>query len=348
MFDYVAEGRWWDRAWSLVEGCTPCSPGCERCWLRAMERRFRPDPMEGAMGPRPVRFRADRLALPGRARKPAAWAVWSDLFHPAVPQYQQHEAWKVMRDCPRHVFLVLTKRPAEMLRVLSGKCSAHGMDLAQPLPNVWLGVTVCNQREADEKIPLLLQVPAAVRFVSYEPALGPIHKLNLFMRSRKTGHVPFGPHGRDGGCPTPCFDDKRWCGCGIDWVIAGGESGPGARPAHPDWFRSVRDQCQAAGVPFFFKQWGEWLPTDQDDLSVVRPGNMRACLAGTGESGEVGLWRRVGKSRAGRLLDGHPYSATPISSPHRCPKCGNVGATACWCRRCNWRPSWMLEPARAH
>ena len=246
MFDKVAEGRWWDRAWSLVAGCTPCSPGCEHCWLRAMQRRFRTGEFDGAPGAGPW-FRPDRLDLPWRTRKPTAWAIWSDLFHEAVPQYRQHDAWRVMRDCPQHRFLVLTKRPATMLKVLSGRCSTHGMDLSQPLPNVWLGVTVCNQAEADAKIPILLQIPAAVRFLSIEPMLGPVElrEGEWAQACSRLGWL----HDSVAFNRAPDHRDR-----GLDWLIAGAETGPGARPADPAWFRSLRDQCRVAGVPFFLKQ----------------------------------------------------------------------------------------------
>jgi protein gp37 len=280
MFDRLAEGRWWDRAWSLVEGCTPCSPGCDHCWLRAMERRFRgPDP-ESQVG-----FRDDRLSLPGRARKPAAWAVWSDLFHPAVKDLEISAALHCAGHASRHILVVLTKRPERMAR-----WSRWFGDWPR---NVWAGVTVCNQAEADEKIPLLLQVPAAVRFVSYEPALGPVDLRYAAFNG------------------TDSLESLE----GLHWVIAGGESGPGARPAHPDWFRSVRDQCQAAGVPFLFKQWGEWIPSDQDPDYLTGQGLVSARPAGTGDPCCPGLWRRVGKKRAGRLLDGVEHNALP-EVPH--------------------------------
>jgi protein gp37 len=276
-----------------------------------MDRRFRPDPMEGAMGPRPVTFRADRLDLPSRTRKPTAWAIWSDLFHEAVPQYQQHEAWRVMRDCPQHRFLVLTKRPATMLKVLSGRCATHGMDLSQPLPNVWLGVTVCNQAEADEKIPLLLQIPAAVRFLSVEPMLGPVElrEGEWAEACSRLGWL----HDSVAFNRAPDHRDR-----GLDWVIAGGETGPGARPVHPWWIRSLRNQCRAADVPFFFKQWGEWREVYPDEpfgpprYHVDIDGRVMDDLDGGFDDPQV--IHRLGRKRAGRTLDGRTWDELPAGA----------------------------------
>lgn len=227
MFDRIHEGRWWDKAWSLVEGCTPCSPGCDHCWLRGIDRRFK-RPLDR------VRFVTDRLEIPRRRRKPTAWAIWSDLCHEAVRAGEAIAAFNVMRETPQHIYLLLTKRPQRLLELSSA--------IDWPA-NCWAGVTVCDQAEADAKLPLLLQVPAAVRFVSYEPALGP---------------VDFRCIGEFRGQPLSALAEQvGFVERGsLHWVIAGGESGPDRRPAHPDWFRSVRDQCVAAGVPFFFKQWG--------------------------------------------------------------------------------------------
>jgi protein gp37 len=169
-----------------------------------------------------------------------------------------------------------------------------------PLPNVWLGTSAEDQQRADERIPLLLQTPAAVRFVSLEPLLGPIDLMSI--EAPETRNV-------------------------LDWVICGGESGPHARPMHPDWARSLRDQCAAAGVPFFFKQWGEWRPpgpTSEYDTGGHVPGLPRALIIsqdGTvhhfGETAGDGAksMLRVGKRAAGRLLDGKEHNAMPGQKP---------------------------------
>lgn len=176
---------------------------------------------------------------------------------------------------------------------------SHPSWVKWPLPNVWLGVSVEDQKTADERIPLLLQTPAAVRFVSYEPALGPVDFQRLAVVDRGPYEAASGIDALNGA--------KWWCSdqgeygedCErLDWVIVGGESGPGARPAHPDWFRSVRDQCQAAGVAFFFKQWGEFGPVDKHALVRV-----------AGE--DIVGYARLGKKAAGRILDGRTWDEFP-------------------------------------
>lgn len=210
-----------------------------------------------------------------------------------------------------------------------GRCRA--MQWQWPLPNVWIGISIEDQPTADERIPLLLQTPAAVRFVSVEPLLGPIE-----LTGDRGGNDYLGePPGFIDAVPEPQEEP------GIDWIIAGGESGPGARPAHPDWFRSLRDQCQAAAVPFFFKQWGEWLPANQmvdtDHLYIPAPDHdpeaTRMCKVdeivlhndgarhrivdpGAFQQGCAPMHMfRVGKRAAGRLLDGRTWDEFPRSAP---------------------------------
>ncbi len=149
-----------------------------------------------------------------------------------------------------------------------------------PLPNVWIGVSVEDQATANERIPLLLETPAAVRWVSAEPLLGPVDLTNVYLSMIEYY--------------TTLVDN-------LDWVVVGGESGPKARPMHPDWVRSLRDQCAATGVPFLFKQWGEWIPAESDDNG---DGEGRVWFPVTSEA-------RVGKKRAGRLLDGVLHDAYP-------------------------------------
>jgi protein gp37 len=244
--------------WEVVSGCTPVSRGCRLCYARRFAegrgRRFYPD------GFGRVRIHPERLEIPLRWRKPRRVFVCSrsDLFHEDVPDVFISFVFQNM--VPRHTFLVLTKRPQRMrdfmlTEVQRAKdyadafknCPTEAMRNSpaakwareradSPLyPNVWLGLSVENQRAAEERIPLLLQTPAAVRFVSCEPLL---EGLNLF---------PYFGLAFPGSPRPPAR---------IDWVIAGGESGPGARPAAIEWFRSLRDQCRAAGVPYFQKQLG--------------------------------------------------------------------------------------------
>lgn len=187
-----------------------------------------------------------------------------DLFHEGVPDEWIDRAFAVMALAPQHTFQVLTKRAERMREYLSARngmgnaalCAAinnipyglgvwHGA-LEMPLPNVWLGVSAEDQTRTDERIPHLLATPAAVRFVSLEPLLGEIDLRRVSVRR----------YGLLDALTPGYFTDGRPPRLGLDWVIAGGESGPSARPMHPDWVRSLRDQCTAAAVPFFFKQWG--------------------------------------------------------------------------------------------
>jgi protein gp37 len=232
----------------------------------------------------------------------------SDLFHDAIPDRYIAEVFAVMALAPQHTFQVLTKRHARMRSLLTNghwlMSVAVAMEARQPysidafeppllpLPNVWLGVSIENQHWADIRVPKLLDTPAAVRFLSAEPLLGPVD-LAEYVR---------------------CGDDRlgHTChGCTVDWVITGGESGTGARPMHPDWARSLRDQCTSAGVPFLFKQWGEWAPVLDNathrirfDGTVIE--NPRTCLMSNEE-----LIRRVGKKAAGRQLDGRTWDEYP-------------------------------------
>jgi protein gp37 len=196
------------------------------------------------------------------------------------------------------------------------------LDHRWPLPNVWLGVSAENQQWADIRIPALLDTPAAVRFVSAEPLLGPIDLNYVPSGTRMDG----GPR-RDSVLVEACSDCGGWGGdpCGqfdgphfvkrrggIDWVIVGGESGHGARPMHPDWARSLRDQCQAAGVAFLFKQWGEFAPGIQDYGSrkgLVRRSWYPGELGDT--TGNYEIVSRVGKKAAGRELDGRTWDQYP-------------------------------------
>ena len=314
MTDHIAQGKYWDRAWSLVDGCTPCSPGCDNCWSMAMNKRFH-------KWPERVTIRPDRLNIPLKVRKPTVWAIWNDLFHEDVPSHSVQAAYTTMALARKHTFLVLTKRPARMASILTG-WDKTGLTLREgfrggKIPNIWHGLTVCNQQEADEKIPIFLQVPGK-KFLSIEPMLGPIKNIKLCTDNCDKGFSPPNTIG-------PCCD----CTQDIDAVILGGETGPKARPMHLDWVRSVRDQCQAAEVPFFFKQWGEWEPiapvfgdlSDTEEDRAAKEFGHREIIDCCGT-----IWppmmhyqpppgsfvvERVGSKRAGRLLDGREHNDLP-------------------------------------
>lgn len=255
--------EWTASTWNPVTGCTKVSPGCDRCYAATFAERWRGIPGHHFERGFDLTLRPERLALPPRWTKPRLIFVnsMSDLFHTDVPDSFIGSVFDVMASTSRHTYQVLTKRPGRM-RSLLRRWEAAGWTwqrhdgarcrpLDGPPPNVWLGVSAEDQRWADIRIPLLLDTPAACRFVSAEPLLGPL-SLHRYLRE---------------GWPTSearrAFpaDRARWPGeTGLDWVIAGGESGPGARSMQPQWARDLRDQCEAAGTAFFFKQWGGRTP----------------------------------------------------------------------------------------
>jgi protein gp37 len=244
-------GKYWDRPWSLVDGCTPCSPGCDHCWSAAITNRFYDRFPDGPYllsvkdGNKfefsgNILLHPDRLNIPRKVKKPTVWCIWNDFFHENIPTSYILDAFRTMGGAFHHTYLILTKRPARMRGVIETISeSLHNEGRARigtAWDHVWLGVTVCNQAEADKKIPLLLQTPAAHRWISIEPMIGPVDK----------------------------FYGGSWFLNELDAVILGGETGPGARPMSPDWVRTVRDQCHFAGVPFFFKGWGKHMPPLDD------------------------------------------------------------------------------------
>jgi protein gp37 len=304
---------WADYTWNPITGCSPCSPGCANCYAKDLHDKRHKAYLEGKKVPacyakpfNEITLFQERLNDPMRLRKPSTIFVCSmgDLFHPDVNFADITSIFMAMRLCKQHTFVVLTKRPETMLSyfVRNKIC----------LPNVWLGVTVCNQQEADEKIPLLLQTPAAHRFVSIEPMLGQVDLTQLktdykWPHKSETEKINalFG-HGssarKEGGCRFIDREMNR-----IEFVICGGETGKNARPMHPDWVRSLRDQCQEADVPFHFKSWGEWAPGS--NFSDVIPSGESHDF-GQGLNDNHSVWC-VGSKRAGHLLDGVEYRAMP-------------------------------------
>ncbi|WP_255772373.1 DUF5131 family protein [Mycobacteroides abscessus] len=332
--------EWTDATWNPVTGCDKVSPGCDHCYAETFAERWRGTPGHYFETGFDVQLRPDKLDLPLRWTKPRKVFVnsMSDLFHDKVPDEYIARVFAVMALAPQHTFQLLTKRHGRMRSLLT-RCEhrgAHkpGIDFRSamawavskanpdrlphvpddaeirifhetpwPLPNVWLGVSAEDQKRADLRIPALLDTPAAVRFVSAEPLLGPIDL-----------------HGDPIG-----KDSVFWIGH-LDWVIVGGESGPGARPMHPDWARSMRDQCVAAGVPFLFKQWGEWRPWMRED-TLGRECWVNQDTGRIAEYGDaalkLGSWNlvnRVGKKRAGRELDGRTWDQYPEADPNDNPE----------------------------
>jgi protein gp37 len=232
-----------------------------------------------------------------------------DVFDNAVPEQWRADLFELIRQCQHLDFLLLTKRIGNAREmILRAKAAGSGIPWPpEPNPNVWLGITVCNQEEADRDIPKLLATPAAKRFLSIEPMLGPVDIERFLLSSHdKMAH-------NDQHIGNPSRHDK------LDWIICGGETGPHARPLHPDWVRSLRDQCKAAGTAFFFKQWGNWCQADQLDQDTlsngkcdwVRPdGGFASSKDGTFVNGSA-LMYCVGKKAAGRMLDGRTWEEFP-------------------------------------
>ncbi len=249
----IAKGKYWRLPLTLVSGCTRCSPGCDHCWALTMERRFKKLPTkkwpESEIELSPIQIHPERLDIPLKRKKPTVYALWNDLFHEDVPdEFIQAAYMRMWNTQQKHIYLVFTKRIARARhhynRWLNMKQVPKNLMCAS---NIWLGVTVCNQAEADEKIPILLKIPAAVRWISIEPMLGPIDlKYPVF-----NGAYSFDSLG------------------GINWVILGGETGPGARLIKGEWVSSVRDQCIVAGVPFFFKNWGTYHKLGKPTLRMI-------------------------------------------------------------------------------
>lgn len=320
--------EWTDATWNPVTGCTKVSQGCKYCYAeREWPRMTKLVPAYAGREFTDVQTHGDRLDQPLRWKKPRMIFVnsMSDLFHEDVPFEFIDKVFAVMTFAPRHVFQVLTKRPDRMreymmrnrntfaLRELAP--SARGIAMAEdeviPLcKNIWLGVSVEDQSAADERIPLLLDTPAAVRWVSAEPLLGPVD-LSRWVYDREAAIM--------NAMSSPPAYNREQAMSGIprplDWVVVGGESGPGARPMHPDWARRLLYQCVVAGVPYLFKQWGEWGSVWGAATHLLYQDG--TCISGTHDHPDA--WKhktaetiaRVGKKSAGRLLDGVAHDGYP-------------------------------------
>lgn len=304
--------EWTDETWNPIRArneetggaghfCVHVSPGCEHCYAEGFQKRFNNPVRYAAQDADKVEIFIHQNALeqPGRWRRPRRIFVCSmtDLFYEGHTDEMIIAVFAMMETAHWHQYQVLTKRPARMKQWLRD-CWYTG----RVLPNVWLGVSVEDQTRADERIPILLDTPAAVRFLSAEPLLGPINLAPLHCTDYKYGEENASIYAlqTDGSYQVPAShyteNHPR-----LDWVIAGGESGLKARPMNPDWVRSIRDQCVAAGVPFFFKQWGAWAPLGAWDVDKGRfvEGAAKAAV------------ERVGKKAAGRTLDGRTWGEMP-------------------------------------
>lgn len=298
--------EWTDATWNPITGCSVLSPGCKHCYAMLLagtrlsghpsRAGLTVDTKAGPVWTGEVRYNREWVDQPLRWRRPRAIFVCAhaDLFHDAVPVGWIDEIFAVMAAAPQHRFQVLTKRADRMQEYVAQawRCGEHWLAHCErsfapmwPLPNVWLVVSVEDADRLD-RVRALRESPAAVRWISAEPLLGSLAGIDL---------------------------------TGIDWVVSGGESGPNARPSHPDWHRELRDACAAAGVAYHFKQWGEYLPSSQLDKDGFE--------WAPGADGRVHWWQpepafgqplpddacsiRVGKKRAGRRLDDRFHDGMP-------------------------------------
>lgn len=325
--------EWCDHSWNPWIGCTKVSPGCQHCYAEAlMDGRFG----RVQWGPQGERKRTSAAYW----RKPLAWnkdqwgecaacywrgsyaetglhqdgvtcprcgelaiqptrqrvfcASLADAFEdrPELIEWRW-DLFQLIETTPNLDWLLLTKRPENVMRFISREWRDEAGWGGFP-GNVWIGTSVENQEQANRRIPELLKIPAAVRFLSIEPLLGPVSIAEYYQEEGKGTY-------------------SLWIDY-LDWVIVGGESGPNARPMHPQWVRSIRDQCVAADVPFLFKQWGEWLPSSHVTNGMSDHGAWSWPWA-TGQSGDLQgdttMMVNVGKHTAGRLLDGREWNEYP-------------------------------------
>lgn len=361
--------EWTDATWNPVRGCEKVSPGCKHCYAEVFAERFRGVPGNAYEQGFDPRLAPEMLEQPLRWQRPRTVFVnsMSDLFGEFVPDDYIAAVFGVMAASLQHTFQVLTKRADRLPRwfryvdqraVASGPharvgvcmnamgqsemslerhaqatrsvLSIAGRDDPWPLPNVWLGVSVEDRKYGLPRIEHLRQTPAAVRFLSIEPLLGDLGDITpALLGLREVCSTCRAGQSRS------CFNAANTIGPPMDWVIVGGESGPGARPMHPEWVRSIRDQCIAAGVPFFFKHWGQWSPPHGDPRQgdiwllsdggqiAASPGPLVAIHAGAhrgparlegeprGPERAVLMRRHRAKHDAGRVLDGRTWDEMP-------------------------------------
>lgn len=280
--------EWTDMVWNPVTGCSPVSEGCRNCYAARIASRFGKEGesfeglAESGKWTGKITLHPERLNIPLHRKKPTRFFVnsMSDLFHPEIPVSFIIEVFEVMAACPQHTFQVLTKRPERIGPVLYGEEGRWYLGGGDSIPNVWLGFSAEDQETFDVRAERIESAGwTGLIWVSLEPLLGSVDISRYLKKS--------------------CWSMR------LGWIVVGGESGTSARPMHPYWVRSIRDCCQAAGIPFFFKQWGEWAQCD-DPQEVLRLRN-RAFEILPGHL----CFKRVGKKAAGCLLDGRTWDEFP-------------------------------------
>lgn len=338
--------EWTDSTFNPWIGCTKISPACDHCYAEAlMDTRHHRVKWGGERSrtsesnwqqPRRWQKQASVFFAEHGRRQRVFCSSLADVFDNQVPTEWRDDLWALIRDTPALDWLLLTKRPQNIRKMLPAYWS-------EIRGHVWLGTTVEDQKRADTNVPHLVYngQGAAVLFLSIEPMLGPINLRSIEQDAEseldalKAYTWEEEKSNWEGTSDSFKEDFEDWFGVdfdtatgpayhSIDWVIAGGESGQQARPSHPDWFRNLRDQCAAAGVPFLFKQWGEWVPRGPESFGYpILDGVPQFRMSDTGDNGSdlaaTGgnqCWlNRAGKKRAGRLLDGIEHNGFPQVTP---------------------------------
>ncbi len=329
--------------WNPIIGCSRVSEGCMNCYAEKMAGRlahiqstadyghvvklnpdYLPDSTENQFIPK---WTGETYLLEYQLDKPLKWkkprmvfvCSMSDLFHENTDFEQIELVFDTMNTYRGHLYLLLTKRPERMQEFFNWYFKRRGF--VDPLQNIWLGVSAENQEQADKRIPILLQIPATKRFVSIEPMLGPVDVSEYLHESCCTKEIR-----KNEGCICVYDIEGAPTECRIDWVICGGESGHKGRPMHPDWARSLRDQCKEAGIPFFLKQWGEYQNGSnypkKNNVVVLKNGKYDDWdhegmnISNNYSSDEWNklmptIMSRVGKHKSGSELDGQFFKQFP-------------------------------------
>lgn len=299
---------WAQHTWNPITGCTKVSPGCAHCYAESITLRFRRGPPY-LPGIAKIEIHEDRLYQPAHIRQPSLifTCSMSDIFHEDVPDTFLARLFMVMESCPQHQFLLLTKRAVRMKEVLTRQ------PWRWPLPNVWLGVSVENQRMAEARIPLLLDVDAAIHYVSAEPLLRSVDlrdwlRCQICTRPKQDHLEPWAVLPRLAAASVG--DGHAYLG--LDWVIVGGESGTKARPMHPDWPATLAIQAAEAGIAFHFKQWGTWAPWgERGPPTIITPAGYVRDRGAIADRSVDAVVRRTHKSPEQEILLGTKQQAWP-------------------------------------
>lgn len=320
--------EWTNVTWNPIVGCNKISLGCDNCYAEKMALRqvYIHQKRECGLNDTclsytvatnetgwsgKTSFNNSQLVKPLRWKKPRMIFVCSmgDLFHKSVPFAWIDQVFDIMAQTPRHTYQILTKRPDRMKQYFEHKNELL-KDLGgySPPPFIWLGVTAENQEQANKRVPVLLQIPASIHFVSIEPMLSNIFLDDWMIPTCKkcngSGSLPISGGGI--ACPD-CLNTvngQGWLNSQIDWVICGGESGHKARPIHPYWVESIKHQCKVTKTPFFFKQWGAWIHKEQiSDFDKIKD-NFKNHVV-------IDNFHKLGKKKAGRLLDSKEHNEMP-------------------------------------